>query len=677
MKKATGFLHLKMMVWSIFMLLLTLASSETIMAQPGVTIFEDDFEGGFKPEWTPTPNATGSGGVVDVVSNGGINNSMGARMGKTSGEGNFTENHLDLKVALLNQTHVKLSFWVFRNNDETQAQDGIWLSTNNGATFTQIWQFNVGDWCDSQWGQYPPFELSKLAAAKGLTLNNQTIIRFVQRDNEDFSSGGTGRDGLFFDDVRVYSQPPNYFQLTSNNAFFDDFEDVLSNHWAWRFADSTATLSQRPTQPSNVVDIFSGDGLNNSRGLTSGLRHCDGDFLTNAADLHVNFSGLSAAEKSRVELSFWIRAYDEETQADDGIYFSDDGGLTWVKIFIFAPGDWCNTQYGQFPPLQLEAMVNARNKSLTANSIIRFQQHDDEDFSNGGTGSDGISIDDVRVYVAPRSYTKVPFFEDFEAGLREMEVWSFYDDPAMPSPSITSPANVVGVFPDDGVNSSNGLTMGKRFCDGDFRYNAFQILTNLNGASGVQMSYSIYSYNEETQANDGIYFSDNGGVTFKKVANFVNFASNQWNQNTINVDALAASNGLEFTSNFIIRFVQYDDEDFFNGGSGSDGISLDNINITATTPTTSTWQPLLAEHPVKIYPNPSTQDRVYAELPDHFADQNLSWRLYDAQGRLLRSQTVVAATDVLAVDCSGLPEGILFLEIQGDTKVWLGRFVKQ
>ena len=154
-----------------------------------------------------------------------------------------------------------------------------------------------------------------------------------------------------------------------------------------------------------------------------------------------------------VELSFWIRSYDDETQADDGIYFSDDGGITWAKIFTLAPGDWCNDSYGQFPPLQLQAMVNAHNKTLTANSIIRFQQHDDEDFFNGGTGSDGISLDDVGVYVAPRSYTPVPFFEDFEAGMREMETWSFYDDPAMPSPSITSPSNVVGVFPDNGVNS--------------------------------------------------------------------------------------------------------------------------------------------------------------------------------------------------------------------------------
>jgi len=198
----------------------------------------------------------------------------------------------------------------------------------------------------------------------------------------------------------------------------------------------------------------------------------------------------------------------------------------------------------------------------------------------------------------------------------------------------------------------------------------------LIGASGVQLTYSILSYNEETQAQDGIYFSDNGGLTFKKVANFTNLVSSQWRQNTLNIDALANSNALEFTPNFVIRFVQHDDQDFSNGGSGADGIVLDNINITATTPTTAIRQPQMAEHLVRIFPNPSSQGRVNAELPDVFQGKALICRLYDGQGRFLQQQCIEAAPKQIGVDCSSAHAGMLLLEIQSETQVWRGRFVK-
>ena len=167
--------------------------------------------------------------------------------------------------------------------------------------------------------------------------NDDFVIRFQQYDDGDFGFGYIGPDGFFLDDVIVYEPALEYFPISANNPFGENFETgQLDNMWAWRFPDLTSILADIPTRPSNIVYPFINEGWESSYGLAMG-KTCDDGFSTNALDLHLDLS-----EVSEAELYFLIRDNDDETHIDDGIYFSDDGGLSFEKVLDFEPSDWCD-----------------------------------------------------------------------------------------------------------------------------------------------------------------------------------------------------------------------------------------------------------------------------------------------------------------------------------------------
>ncbi len=648
--------------------------------------FSDDFENVVLSKYwawrfadstaTLIANPTQPANIVEIDNGSGIDGSRSIILGKRFCDGGFLTNALDLHLnfsglSAAEKSRVEMTFLIENFDDETQADDGIYMSDDGGEHWKKVFDFDPVNWCNFVFGQFPPFQIGKIAAKYGLSLTDKFIIRIQQHDDEDF---GGNADGLVLDNFSVYVDDLAYFPISAspNGQFFDDFEaGPLSQFWAWRFADSTATLQPKPTQPANIVATFNDIGLNNSFGVLLGKRFCDGNFLTNALDLHINFSGLSADEKARVEMTYVIESDDDETQADDGIYCSDDGGVNWKKVYSFDPTNWCNFQFGQTPPLQIQKMAEKNGLSLTDKFIIRFQQHDDEDF---GGNADGFILDNIHVYVAPRTYAPVPFEEDFETGpqLRSMWSWSFADDPAMPSNTITSPTNIVAVTDATAENSQYSVAMGKRYCDGGFLTNALDLRLNLFDAQGVKLSFSIYDNDDEIQIQDGIWFSDNGGQTFKKIYSFdFNLMPNYvWTQlSSLDLDALVAANGLEFTDQCVLRFQQHDDEDF---GGNSDGIYLDNINITAVKPTSST-NTALVNSTLHLFPNPAT-DQVYITWPDGNAPNSpIQWSLMDVQGNTLRQGNTLPHS---GISLNGIAPGMFVLQIISEKQVWQGRLIK-
>ncbi len=76
-------------------------------------------------------------------------------------------------------------------------------------------------------------------------------------------------------------------------------------------------------------------------GVAMGKTSDAGGFNTNTLDLNLDLSTYT-----EVEMSFWISDDADETHPEDGIYFSDDGGVTFVKVYDFDPVGWVNTAYG-------------------------------------------------------------------------------------------------------------------------------------------------------------------------------------------------------------------------------------------------------------------------------------------------------------------------------------------
>lgn len=541
-------------------------------------LFEDNFESGsFKTEWKATPNLTGANGVVEVTTDSKANGQYGVRMGKsTAGNGAFTTNVLDLRLNnLAGRTALEMTFNIKDISDETHVQDGLYLSNNGGSSFVKVYDFKPDLWCD-EYGLFPPFDIYQLAIKNGLTLNNQFIIRIQQYDNDDFCCGDA--DGFYIDNVKVYVPNLTYATL----PFSDDFETgQFSPSWAVRFASATSGPAVDVTKPTNVVEVKNGIGFNSQFAVAMGQNCANTLFAGNALDLHLNLTA-----GSQVELSFMIKDISDETHIQDGIYFSNNGGVSFVKVFDFKPSLWCD-EYGQLPPIDVDALATKNNLTLTNQFVIRFQQYDNDDFCCGD--ADGFYIDNVKVYMPNLTYATLPFFDDFEMG-QLGNAWArrFADATALPATDVTKPTNVVEIRNGIGFKSQYAVAMGQECANGLFATNALDLHLNLSNVSQVEMTFNIKDISDETHFQDGLYFSDNGGITFKKVYSFEpsNWCDEYGQLPPINVADLALKNGLSLTPSFVIRFQQHDNDDFCCGDA--DGFYIDNVRVYVPTTTYAT-----------------------------------------------------------------------------------------
>ncbi|HPF71082.1 MAG TPA: PKD domain-containing protein [Candidatus Krumholzibacteria bacterium] len=186
--------------------------------------------------------------------------------------------------------------------------------------------------------------------------------------------------------------------------------------------------------------------------------------------------------------------------------------------------------------------------------------------SDGETKTGYISVTDPSDL-----YASLPFSEGFESG-----VLSQYWTTASPSPGriqVTT-ANT----PHSGTRH---LTMDVS-TNGTYAQNEAWLHLNLAGAGQTDLSFWWKEFGDETHAQDGIYFSDNGGASFVKVQdlNGASYTNATWNQFTLDVDALCAANGLSLSGTFVVKFQQYD-----NYAIATDGFAFDDISVTSTTGT--------------------------------------------------------------------------------------------
>ena len=532
-------------------------------------IFFDDFEqGAFKPEWTINPGAPN--GVIEVFAAPAHQGKYGVRMGKTT-DGEYATNQLDLQLDLSAYKEVDLSFLIYDNFDETQEQDGIFFSDDGGKSFRKVCSFDPTHWADKIYGQLPPLDVDFLAAKYGLKLTHNFIIRFQQHGKDDFNGSADYSDGIFLDNILVSSSELTYATL----PFTDDFEaEKLGSMWQW--GDPARSNVPVATAPTGVMKLVPDPKAYQGQVVAFGSK-IDKMPVTNALDLHLNLAG-----HEQVALRFMIYDNADETHKQDGIFFSDDGGRRFVKVFDFNPEGWADGLWGQLPPLDVDRLVVKHGLQLTAQFVIRFQQHDDDDFEGSRNMADGMYLDDVSVTVPEITYATLPFTDDFEAE-KLGSMWQWGDPARSNVPTVISTTGVVKLMAGPEGHTSQVVGLGSRV-DKIENTNALDLHLNLAEHSQVALNFDFYVNFEEMHEQDGIFFSDNGGESFKKVLafDFDNWSAKCFGQfPSINVDQLAAKHGLQLTNRFIIRFQQHDDDDFEGSRTIADGIYLDNIHVAA------------------------------------------------------------------------------------------------
>ncbi|MEO0652954.1 MAG: hypothetical protein AAFZ65_19925, partial [Planctomycetota bacterium] len=452
--------------------------------------------------------------------------------------------HLDLS----GQTQVDLDFRWKEFGDETHTQDGVFFSDNGGASFTKVHAFDGGATTNNAW-QLVQLDLDALAAGAGLSLTDQFVVSFQQYDNYAIAT-----DGFAFDEIDVSAggspPPPPPAGDFASLPYSTGFESgSLDSYW-------TATEGTEGRIQVTGANGPQAGGFH----LTMDDEVSGGAFSQNEAALRLDLAG-----ETDVTLSFQWKEFGDETHAQDGVYFSDDDGASYVKVANLNGGSTTNNSWQQVT-LDLDALASSAGLSLNSTFVVKFQQYDNYPIASDGFCFDAVSVTAGGGGGGNPNRAQVGYSTGFESGALD----SFWTTASSPEGRILITTN------NGPAAGSWHMTMDDSVNGSAFATNEAWLLCDFSGTGQASLSFRWKDFSDETHSQDGVFFSDNDGATFVKVANLNggSVANNSWQTVNLDIDALAASNGLSLNGSFVIKFQQYD-----NYSAQTDGLAFDEIAI--------------------------------------------------------------------------------------------------
>ena len=492
--------------------------------------------------WSTTPGVEGR--IQVTTANGPFAGARHLTMDDSVNGSAFSQNEAWLHLDLSGESQVDLSFQWKEFGDETHTQDGVYFSDNGGASFVKVHDLNGGSFTNNTW-QAVALDLDALASSAGLSLNSTFVVKLQQYDNYGITS-----DGFAFDDVSV--QPGGggggggtYASLPYSTGFESG---ALDQFW------TTVLGTEGRIQVTTANGPFAG-----SWHLTMDDSINGGAYSQNEAWLRLDLAG-----ESQVDLSFQWKEYGDETHTQDGVYFSDNGGASFSKVYDFDGSATTNSTW-QAIALDLDALASSAGLSLNSTFVVKFQQYD-----NYGITTDGFAFDDISVTSGGggggNGYATLPYSTGFESGALD----SFW---------VTTPGTEgrIQVTTANGPNAGSWhLTMDDSVNGSAYSQNEAWLKLNLSGRTQVSLSFDWKEFGDETHTQDGVYFSDNGGASFTKVysLNGGSTSNDTWQAINLDLDSLAAGAGLSLSSTFVVKFQQYD-----NYGITLDGFAFDDISV--------------------------------------------------------------------------------------------------
>ena len=115
-------------------------------------------------------------------------------------------------------------------------------------------------------------------------------------------------------------------------------------------------------------------------------------------------------------------------------------------------------------------------------------------------------------------------------------------------------------------------------CGGPTRQSA-TMLIDLAGQSGVVLDFWVFEHFDESNPEDGVFVSDDGGATWAEIQTLNGFPAS-YQQVVLDLDAAVAGVGMSYVNGFMIRFQSQDGATI----PGSDGYSFDDICVGPAAP---------------------------------------------------------------------------------------------
>jgi len=235
------------------------------------------------------------------------------------------------------------------------------------------------------------------------------------------------------------------------------------------------------------------------------------------------------------------------TIANVSLDYSTNGGTSWTSITTSTPND--GSQAWTVPST---ATTQGRVRvSDASNAAVTDQSNANFTITVSGT------------------YASLPYSTGFETGALDT-YWT----------SAVTANGRVRVLSTNTPHTGTWHLVMDDATSGGYSQTEARLRLNLAGQTQVSLVFWWKDFGDETQTQDGIYFSNNGGTSYTKVYSLLpaSFSNNVWRQLTLDLDALAATAGLALNGTFVVKFQQYDDYPIT-----TDGMAFDDIAVTAVT----------------------------------------------------------------------------------------------
>lgn len=399
--------------------------------------------------------------------------------------GAFSQNEAWLRLDLSGESQVELDFWWKDFSDENHVQDGVFLSDDDGASFTKVLDLNGQSFTNNVWNNFN-LDIDQLASSNGLSLSSTFVIKFQQYDNFSITT-----DGHAWDDISVTGGAANAPPTANANGPYtgqagtavsfsssgsSDSDGTITGY-LWDFGDgnsstaanpshtyasagtynvsltvtdngglqdtdnTTATISNPPTGTWDVIafDDFEAGWGNYVDGGSDCRRSANdapwasqGTYCVRIRD-NTNTSvftsnpgfNVSGYDEGRIQFSFYSRSM--EVNEDFWVQISNNGS-SWTTIASFARGvDFENNIFYDVTNITFDLAANGIGNTL----YVRFR-------NDASVNNDRIYIDEVEV--AARTNTSMAeqqVQQDLLGAPAEFVLEQNYPNPFNPSTTIS------------------------------------------------------------------------------------------------------------------------------------------------------------------------------------------------------------------------------------------------
>lgn len=409
--------------------------ANTFATLPYSTSFES---GALDTYWVTTSSPEGR--ILITTANTPRSGSYHLTMDDSINGGLYGLNEAWLQLDLGGESQVDLDFWWKEYGDETHAQDGVFFSSNGGASFVQVLAFNNGAVSNNVW-RNAILDVDAVAAANGLTLTSNFVVKFQQYDNYAIAT-----DGMAFDDITVTGGPAGSAPVaafaastTSGTApltvTFTDASTNAPTAWSWNFGDGGTSTTQSPahtytTAGTYTVSLIASNAYGSDTetktgyitvtaggggGIWETLTYDDfeggmGSYTDGGADMARYTGGTYAHQGSAaaniqdnsgtassffhtasydvsayvdLEVEFWFRGVSMDTNEDFWVQFFD--GSVWRTVATFRAGvEFVNNTF-----YNAVVTIPAATYNYPANAKLRF-------LCDASGNADDVYIDEIE-----------------------------------------------------------------------------------------------------------------------------------------------------------------------------------------------------------------------------------------------------------------------------------------